>query len=89
MLSYQHGYHAGEFLDVIKHVTLALILDYLKNKEKPLLYLETHAGRGIYDLKGPQANKTAEFKQGIELLWNQQGEFPESISSLSEGYKGT
>jgi len=35
---------------VHKHVTLAALLTALKRKEKGFLYLETHAGRGAYDL---------------------------------------
>jgi 23S rRNA (adenine2030-N6)-methyltransferase len=69
MLSYQHGYHAGNFADVIKHIALTHLLSYLKLKEKPLLYLETHAGKGKYDLRDKQAEKTGEYKQGIKLIW--------------------
>ncbi|CEK10955.1 23S rRNA (adenine(2030)-N(6))-methyltransferase RlmJ [Legionella hackeliae] len=68
MLSYQHGYHAGNFADVVKHVTLSRILTYLVKKEKPLFYLETHSGKGLYDLKDSQAIKTGESLQGIQLL---------------------
>ncbi|ASQ45665.1 23S rRNA (adenine(2030)-N(6))-methyltransferase RlmJ [Legionella clemsonensis] len=69
MLSYQHGYHAGNFADVVKHATLCRILTYLVKKEKPLFYLETHSGKGRYDLKDSQARKTGESQQGIKLLW--------------------
>lgn len=69
MLSYQHGYHAGNFADVVKHVALARLLNYLLLKDKPLFYLETHSGKGQYDLKDKQAEKTGEYKQGISLLW--------------------
>lgn len=65
MLSYQHGYHAGNLADVHKHALLAEMLDYLTRKPKPLFYLETHAGRGLYDLQGPEARKTGEALQGI------------------------
>ncbi|WP_058492213.1 23S rRNA (adenine(2030)-N(6))-methyltransferase RlmJ [Legionella worsleiensis] len=69
MLSYQHGYHAGNFADVIKHVTLTRLLNYLIQKDKPLLYLETHSGKGQYDLRDKQSEKTGEYKQGIQLIW--------------------
>lgn len=69
MLSYQHGYHAGNFADVVKHLTLSRIFNYMINKEKPLFYLETHSGKGLYDLKDSQATKTGEYLQGINLLW--------------------
>jgi len=65
MLSYQHGYHAGNLADVHKHALLAVMLDYLTRKPKPLFYLETHAGRGLYDLNSPEALKTGEAVQGI------------------------
>jgi 23S rRNA (adenine2030-N6)-methyltransferase len=69
MLSYQHGYHAGNFADVIKHVTLTRLLHYMIQKPGPLLYLDTHSGKGLYDLKDKQALKTQEMLNGIQPLW--------------------
>ena len=77
MLSYQHGYHAGAFADVVKHLTLIRILRYLCLKEKPIFYLETHSGKGLYDLKSPESLKTGEAGEGISQLW-------ENRSNLSE-----
>ncbi len=71
MLSYQHAYHAGCFADVVKHTTLTYLLDYMIQKDKPLLYLETHAGRGLYDLKDAFAQKTKEAAHGVERLWHE------------------
>ncbi|MDN5789127.1 23S rRNA (adenine(2030)-N(6))-methyltransferase RlmJ, partial [Pseudorhodobacter sp.] len=68
MLSYQHHYHAGNLADVHKHALLAWMLDYLTQKDKPLTYIETHAGRGLYDLGDEAALKTGEAAQGISLL---------------------
>lgn len=65
VLSYQHGYHAGNLADVHKHAVLAFALDYLVQKDKPLSYLETHAGRGLYRLDAPEAAKTGEAAAGI------------------------
>ncbi|TNE64639.1 MAG: 23S rRNA (adenine(2030)-N(6))-methyltransferase RlmJ [Rhodobacteraceae bacterium] len=65
MLSYQHGFHAGNLADVQKHGLLAMALDYMTRKDKPVSYLETHAGRGLYDLSGDQAQKTGEAAAGI------------------------
>ncbi len=76
MLSYQHGYHAGNFADVIKHIALTRLLNYLTLKDKPLFYLETHAGKGLYDLKNKQAEKTGEYKQGINLIWPDKKKLP-------------
>lgn len=69
MLSYQHGFHAGNFADVLKHMVLANTLEYLTQKDKPLYFLDTHAGRGWYSLTHPTALKTAEFEKGIAKLW--------------------
>src|SRR5690606_5502399 len=69
MLSYQHIYHAGCLADVQKHMVLSIILAHLVKKDKPLSYIETHAGRGLYDLKSPEALKTKEASHGIEKLW--------------------
>ncbi|TAL61789.1 MAG: 23S rRNA (adenine(2030)-N(6))-methyltransferase RlmJ [Legionella sp.] len=91
MLSYQHGYHAGTFADVVKHLALTRVLAYLKQKDKPLFYLETHSGKGLYDLRDTQAVKTGESKQGIQLLWPQRNTLPpvfndylQSIISLNQ-----
>jgi 23S rRNA (adenine2030-N6)-methyltransferase len=65
MLSYQHHFHAGNLADVQKHALLAWCLDYLTQKDKPLTYIETHAGRGLYDLSSEYALKTGEAAQGI------------------------
>lgn len=66
MLSYQHAYHAGNLADLHKHALLAVALDYLTRKAKPLSYLETHAGRGLYALDGAEAAKTGEARAGIQ-----------------------
>lgn len=68
MLSYQHHYHAGNPADVHKHALLAWMLDYLVQKDKPLSYIETHAGRGLYDLGDPAAVKTGEAARGVMRL---------------------
>ncbi|RMC37701.1 23S rRNA (adenine(2030)-N(6))-methyltransferase RlmJ [Paracoccus alkanivorans] len=65
MLSYQHAYHAGNLADLHKHAILAAALAYLTRKDKPLTYLETHAGRGLYHLDSPEAVRTGEAQAGI------------------------
>ncbi|MBK1641425.1 23S rRNA (adenine(2030)-N(6))-methyltransferase RlmJ [Chromatium okenii] len=77
MLSYLHGFHAGNHADVFKHSVLTLLLETLTLKPKPLTYLETHAGAGIYDLTSAQARKTSEATDGIKRLWARRAEFPE------------
>ncbi|NRB05806.1 MAG: 23S rRNA (adenine(2030)-N(6))-methyltransferase RlmJ [Rhodobacteraceae bacterium] len=68
MLSYQHIYHAGNLADVQKHALLAWMLAYLTRKDKPLSYIETHAGRALYDLASDAAVKTGEAAHGIRAL---------------------
>ncbi len=65
MLSYQHAYHAGNLADVWKHALLAWMLARLADKPKALSYIETHAGRGLYRLDGPEAARTGEATAGI------------------------
>jgi 23S rRNA (adenine2030-N6)-methyltransferase len=65
MLSYQHAYHAGNLADVWKHALLAWMLARLADKPKPLTYIETHAGRGLYALDSAEAVKTGEAAAGI------------------------
>jgi 23S rRNA (adenine2030-N6)-methyltransferase len=64
-VNYRHAYHAGNFADVVKHVALVAILQHLKKKEKPFRVIDTHAGRGLYDLSGGEAARTGEAAEGI------------------------
>jgi 23S rRNA (adenine2030-N6)-methyltransferase len=90
LLSYQHSYHAGNFADVHKHLTLSLILESLNKKAKPWSYFETHAGSARYELNSEQAIKTNEFKQGIELIYSKRlpkfcAPYIEEIKALNIG----
>jgi 23S rRNA (adenine2030-N6)-methyltransferase len=58
-LKYRHEHHSGNFADVHKHVTLLALLTALRRKDKGFLYLETHAGRGAYDLSGPSGESAS------------------------------
>ena len=69
MLSYRHAFHAGNHADVLKHAVLVHLLDYLKKKEKPFWYVDTHAGAAAYALDEAWAQKNAEFATGIGRLW--------------------
>jgi 23S rRNA (adenine2030-N6)-methyltransferase len=69
MLSYQHAYHAGNFADVLKHIVLIQVISYLKKKDSPLCYIDTHAGSGDYKLHTGEAQKNKEFQGGIAKLW--------------------
>ena len=58
-MKYRHSFHAGNFADVHKHVTLLSLLRALKRKDKGFLYLDTHAGRGGYDQSSPSPEAAA------------------------------
>ena len=64
-MNYRHAYHAGNFGDVLKHATLALVIEYLKRKPAPFRVIDTHAGVGAYVLDQGPAEKTGEWRQGI------------------------
>jgi 23S rRNA (adenine2030-N6)-methyltransferase len=68
MLSYQHSYHAANLVDVQKHARLAEILSARADDAPPLLYSETHAGRGLYQLNSKEARKTGEAEEGLRAL---------------------
>jgi 23S rRNA (adenine2030-N6)-methyltransferase len=62
-MKYRHSYHAGNFADVHKHVTVLALLSALQRKDKGFQYLETHSGRGVYDIAGG-----AEAEAGVARL---------------------
>jgi 23S rRNA (adenine2030-N6)-methyltransferase len=67
-MNYRHGYHAGNFADVLKHAALCELLRLLLSKDKKLFVLDTHAGTGGYDLGGEQAGRTGEAEAGVARL---------------------
>lgn len=85
MYSYQHRYHAGNFADLHKHISLIAILQYLHKKTAPFFVLDAFAGEGQYNLKSVEAAKNKEYLTGMKLL-NQNIEYPlfNRFSSLVE-----
>lgn len=73
MLSYRHGFHAGNHADVLKHFILVQLLAHLLQKDKAIFYVDTHAGAAQYALTDSTALKNAEFETGIGLLWGRRG----------------
>ena len=69
MFSYRHAFHAGNHADVLKHMVLLQICQYMTQKDKPLTYIDTHAGVGMYQLGNPMAQKSGEHETGISKLW--------------------
>ena len=82
MLSYRHAFHAGNHADMLKHFTLFLTLEYFNLKDKPYWYIDTHSGAGLYDLRGEQAQKVGEYRQGIARLL-QAGALPSDLSDFT------
>ncbi|MEO8112999.1 MAG: 23S rRNA (adenine(2030)-N(6))-methyltransferase RlmJ [Phenylobacterium sp.] len=67
-MNYRHAFHAGNFADLVKHAALLQLLARLDDEPRPLTVIDTHAGRGVYDLAGPEARKSGEAEAGIVRL---------------------
>lgn len=78
-MNYRHAYHAGNHADVLKHLILCRMIALLSRKEAPFAYLDSHAGVGLYDLRGDQATRTGEWLEGIAKLW-QADDVPEQFA---------
>lgn len=83
MLSYRHAFHAGNFADVLKHLILVECLNYLKQKDKPFVYYDTHSGPGLYQLDSEFAQKNREYENGITQLWDAPA-LPELVQTYRE-----
>lgn len=81
MLSYRHGFHAGNSADVLKHLVLVAVLRAMTRKESPVCYIETHAGAGRYDLHSEFAGVNSEHAAGVARLTAlMDGDAPELIT---------
>ena len=93
MLSYRHGYHAGNAGDVLKHLVLTALLRAARRKSTPLCYVETHAGAGEYDLAHDFAVRRREHDSGIGALWQARGaplpalagDYLAAVAALNDG----
>lgn len=85
-MNYRHAYHAGNFADVLKHATLALVIEHLKLKPAPFRVIDTHAGIGVYDLGAEAALKTGEWREGIGRVVA--GDFSPAAAALLAPYLG-
>ena len=81
-MNYRHGFHAGNFADVVKHSLLTLLLEALNRKPAPWHYFDTHAGAGAYDLGGEDARRSGEAREGILKLWPARGSLPAAVERL-------
>jgi 23S rRNA (adenine2030-N6)-methyltransferase len=86
MLSYRHGYHAGNYADVLKHAMLIQVLKAMQKKDKPYVYIDTHAGAGAYSLTDEFAQKTGEYLQGVAKLWDH-ANLPRALADYVETVK--
>ncbi|MFC7518224.1 23S rRNA (adenine(2030)-N(6))-methyltransferase RlmJ [Herbaspirillum sp. GCM10030257] len=87
MLSYRHAFHAGNHADVLKHVVLIQLLRYLGQKDTPYMYIDTHAGAGVYALDTGYAAKNVEYETGISRLWERK-DLPEPLAEYVKLIKG-
>ena len=78
-MNYRHAFHAGNFADVVKHVALALCLDRLNAKETPYRYIDTHAGIGAYDFESDEAQRSPEWREGVQRVWDAERGAPAEV----------
>jgi len=83
-MNYRHAFHAGNFADVIKHIVLVRILTYLQEKQAAFRVVDTHAGAGLYDLTGEEAERGGEWLTGIARVM--QARFSQAALPLVEPY---
>jgi len=80
-MNYRHGYHAGNFADVVKHIALVAILLHLRRKDTAFSVIDSHGGRGAYDLSGEQSLRTGEAEKGVARLKDLSGDMPEALAT--------
>ncbi|MCA1300853.1 23S rRNA (adenine(2030)-N(6))-methyltransferase RlmJ [Stappia indica] len=78
-MNYRHAFHAGNIGDVLKHMVLALVIEYLKKKPGAFRVIDTHAGIGRYDLSGDEAQRTGEWRDGIGRVLA--ADIPEAVAA--------
>lgn len=83
-MNYRHAFHAGSFADVFKHAVLCRILHHLRGKESAFRVIDTHAGAGLYDLTGPEAARSGEWKDGVARLLA--ADLPKALAALLQPY---
>jgi 23S rRNA (adenine2030-N6)-methyltransferase len=86
MLSYRHAFHAGNHADVLKHTVLLELLAYMRRKEKPFTYIDTHAGAGLYALDHGYATQLAEYVDGVGRLW-ERDDLPAPLAAYREAVR--
>lgn len=91
-MNYRHAFHAGNFADVAKHLALVSILLHLRRKDAAFVVVDTHAGRGLYDLAAEAAMRTGEAAKGIVrilTLLDKRDALPATLQRYLEIVKST
>jgi 23S rRNA (adenine2030-N6)-methyltransferase len=83
-MNYSHAFHAGNFADVMKHIVLTRLVQYLQKKDAAFRVIDTHAGIGRYDLTGEIAKRSPEWVDGIGRLLKTP--LPQKAQALAEPY---
>ncbi len=82
MFSYRHVFHAGNHADVLKHMILLECIELLQQKAGGLMFLDSHAGAGLYDLSTGYATVSDESVEGIfKLLKHEVSSLPPTIKN--------
>jgi len=78
-LRYEHGFHAGSYVDVTKHAILSLLMLRMAEKSSPFTFVDTHAGAGLYPLDASMEQST-----GVgRLRANLRDSLPPALSAFS------
>ena len=80
-MNYRHAFHAGNFADLVKHAALLAVLEEMLASSAPVTVVDTHAGRGLYDLTSDEAQRSGEAKAGIGMLM-QARDLPQAMMPL-------
>jgi len=83
-MNYRHAFHAGNFADVMKHIILTRLIEYLKLKPGAFRVIDTHAGLGRYSLTGEEARRSPEWQDGIGRLLK--AELKPAVKELIQPY---
>jgi 23S rRNA (adenine2030-N6)-methyltransferase len=83
-MNYRHAFHAGNFADVMKHAVLARIVEHLKKKPAPFRIADLHAGIGLYDLTGGEAERTGEWRDSVGRLYRDGTCVADALSAEAE-----
>src|SRR5689334_15392716 len=81
-MNYRHGFHAGNFADVLKHAALTRMIVYLRQKEAAFRLIDTHAGAGNHSLASEEAERTGEWRDGIGRIL--EAGLPSDVEALLE-----